>query len=123
MLSRDSHERMQRREFHWGLGASAQGLCDLQAVRLALASVAPAGRGARTVVHINSPEVADYLTHPLPDDGNKIVIDMRRWYGYYKNITVMMHADQHGSIARAGDLARMGMDTQKEFDSQTQVVK
>ncbi len=120
MLFRDDHGRTQRREFAWGLGGSSQELCDFQAVRLALASVAPAFRGARTTVHVESPEVAAYLTKDAPDDQVGAMVDTSRWYGYYKDIQVMVHAEPGSQLARARELAKMGMSTQKEFDSLTQ---
>lgn len=120
LLFRDEHGRTQRREFAWGLGGSPQELCDFQAVRLALASVAPAFRGAKATVHVESPEVATYLTKGGPDGIIAAMVDARRWYGYYKDIQVMVHAEMGGQLVRARELAKMGMETQKEFDSLTQ---
>jgi hypothetical protein len=110
----DGHGKIRRREFHYGLGASPQDLCELQAIRLALAAVAPAFRSCKTVLHIASQNAAgEILKSP---DGSRAADEARRWFKYYSDIQVMVHCAR---IPRAYELAKLGMETQLEFDSLT----
>lgn len=113
----DAHDRSQLREFHFALGGSDQELSEIQAVRLALASVLPSCRGAKTVLHLESLGLAERLkmgTHQ--DTPTKEAL---RWYGYYRNIEITVHSEPQGHLLRAVELARIGRDTQRDFDSLT----
>lgn len=114
----DAHKRTQKREFYFALGGSTQDLADTQAVRLGLAAVAPAFRGAKTTVHVSSPIIADGLT-TLGQAGHAVQ-EARRWYGYYKDIQVVLHSEPTALLERAEQLARTATTTQKDFDSLTQ---
>lgn len=114
----DAHGRAQYREFHYGLGCSSQVLCDFQAIRLALAAVAPAYRSAKTTVHTDSIMVADALSGSVPATG-KAATEAKRWYGYYKNIHLAVHGEPDAMLTKAQQLARRGLDSQRDFDSTT----
>lgn len=115
----DDHGRSQQREFHYPLGGSDQELSEIQSVRLALAAVSPPYRGAKTTLHVESPALADALTRTLGIHLNEPAKEARRWYGYYKNIELSVHSDPQGKLLRAVELAKMGRDTQRDFDSLT----
>lgn len=119
----DAHNRSQQREFQFALGGSGQELAELQAVRLALAAVSPPYRGAKAVLHLESPAVAEALTRTLGIHLDDTAKEARRWYGYYKNIELSVHSDPQGLLLRAVELAKMGRDTQRDFDSLTTGVK
>ncbi len=119
----DDHNRSRQREFHFALGGSDQELAEVQAVRLALAAVSPPYRGAKAVLHVESPTLAEGLTRTLGINLNEPTQEARRWYGYYKDIEVTVHSEPHGPLLRAVGLAKMGRDTQRDFDSLTTGVK
>lgn len=119
MVSVGDDGRVYKREFHYGLSGSDQLLCEFQSVRLGLASVIPSCRGDKVTLHVMSSMVADYLTSGRSDE-TKPMKEAARWYSYYKDIQVVVHSDCRGGyMERADQLARLGMDTQKEFDSLT----
>lgn len=120
MVAVDESKRTHKREFSYWLGGSDQLLCEFQAARLGLAAVIPANRGDKVTLHVTSPVVADYLLSGSNDGETKPMKEAVRWYGYYKNIQVVVHSDVNGGYMEYADrLAKSGLETQKEFDSLT----
>lgn len=121
----DDHDRTKFRTFKYGLGNSTQNLADLQAVRLALSSVRPAFRGGETVLHVNS----SYVTRMMeregkaflsnPQKNSREVTEVRRWYSFYSNISVVVENPDDDNMMQAKDLAEIGLATQEHSDSGT----
>lgn len=119
----DDIGRIQWRDFSFGLAGSSQLLSDIQAVRLALSSVIPSGRSHDVTLNLENPQVATILTaKELPDcakDYKHQVSEMKRWYGYYTNISIQVHAGPLTHLDKARGLAKRAMETQKQTDSLT----
>lgn len=130
----DEHQRLQYREFGWALGGSTANLADLMAARLALSSVLPQFRGNHTALHTSSKYLFEMLikeskyTYKVnPRKNKKEVEELRRWFGYYKDISVIMYNrhnlgdDVIGTdvISRVQDLAKRALESQEHYDSGT----
>lgn len=119
----DDHNRVKFRSFQYGLGNSSQNLADLQAIRLALSSVTSMFRSGRADVHTDSPYAAQMLERDgkafVVDSDVNEVIEARRWYGYYGDITVVVEDPQDDSMVQARDLAEIALATQEHSDSGT----
>lgn len=131
VASTDDHNRTKYRTFKYALGNSTQDLADLQAVRLALSSVKSAFRDSTVVLHTDSPYAARMLepveTLTSMYGYGSEVTEVRRWYGYYDDISVVVEdpddvllpQKSHDSMVQAKDLAKMGLATQEHSDSGT----
>lgn len=120
LLATDGQRRVQCREFAFGLGSSSQMLADVQAARLALASIVPAMRVHRCFLFIDSQDVANFLTSPATVLGiREQVAELKRWYGYYKDVSVNLLSAIHPRFERAKELAKQGLDSQAPYDSGT----
>jgi len=119
LTSTDDYGRPQYREYHYGLGSSDQALCDVQAARLVLASVAPAFRAAKVTLYVDNPKLAEYLIDGVPEIDVQTYKEARRWISYFNDVNVVVQAGDHPQLDRAKELARMGLETQREFDSLT----
>jgi hypothetical protein len=123
----DDIGRIQWREFGFGLSGSSQLLCDIQAVRLALSSIIPAGRSHEVTLNLENPQVATFLTAPEPSIAvlqlaakyRHQIAEMRRWYGYYTAISIQVHAGSLHFLDKARELAQAAMESQKASDSLT----
>lgn len=115
----DDHGRSRSREMHFGLGNSDQLLCEWQAARIGLASVVPGFRTVKVSLHVESIALANFLGDKA-QTANQVLVELKRWFGYYRDIDVVVHADAVGPMLRARQLALMGQETQREFDSLTQ---
>lgn len=121
----DNHNRVSFRSAKYGLGYSTQNMANLQAARLALASVKSHYRDQSTVLHTNSEYVARMLKRDgqnfvmSPAKNAEIVEEMRRWFSYYKNISVIVENQNDEHMLQAKDLAEVGLATQIRSDSGT----
>lgn len=136
----DDHDRRQIREFGWALGSSTSNLADIQAARLALSSVLPQFRGYYTTLHVCSKYVFNLLSRTdsskqapytiTPKKNLHEISELRKWFGYYKSISVIRYDRSGGNVAdgpaptneivlRVGNLARNVMESQQHFDSGT----
>jgi len=130
----DSHKRVQTREFGWALGGSTANLAEIMAARLALSSVLPQFRGYTARLFISSRYVDDLLKMDgqhfvvSPSKNKQEVEELRRWYGYYKDIAVYRYnryTDRSDvgvlaeCIVRAKELANRALESQEHFDSGT----
>ncbi len=125
LLFMDAVARTQRREFYYGLHNSDETLAEIQAARLALASVGAGSRSAPTTIHTQSLVVANLLTKPAlaaAPELSRATAEIRRWYSYYRRIEVVVAAARDEFLSRAYDLAQQGMSTQKHWDSGTTTV-
>lgn len=121
----DEHSRTRFRTYQYGLGNSSQNLADLQAARLSLASIKSPFRKYDTCLHINSQHVFNMLSkngrsfvyEPLEDI--VVVKDLRRWFGYYNNIRIMIENGNDDHMTQVFDLANNGLMTQEHIDSGT----
>lgn len=108
------------REFHFALGGSDSLLGEVQAARLALASIAPAYRQHPLVLHTSSHDVAEALVSPTTRvPSSKALTDLRRFFGFYRGAEVAVEAAPSPDMMRARQLAKLGLETQKDFDSGT----
>lgn len=108
------------REFGFALGGSDSGLAEAQAVRLALASIAPAHRSSAMVIHTTYPPVAEMLSSDGPGPDEPMAVkDLRRFLGFYPAVEVVLEAEPSPHLVRARQLAKLGVETQKDFDSGT----
>lgn len=121
LYATDALGRQQFREYYYGLGSSDPDLTEIQAARLALASVIPAFRVAKTVLYTISQRVADVLTSD--ENTAKAAMELRRWFKLYRNIEVTVLTGSDERMERACTLARQGLDTQENFDSHTKPVE
>jgi hypothetical protein len=115
----DKDDRIQRREFYFSLGGSGQLLAEIQAARLALASVAPMFRLYPTVLYTTSLGLAGILTDKISQSTfTAQIAELLRWYGYYKNIAAEVVSDSE-LLSLATRLAHTGLESQKHHDSLT----
>jgi len=120
LIATDDHNRVQCREFSYGLGGSSLILCDIQASRIALASIAPGMRSELVTIFTESMEVADLLTSTR--ESHKFIhqtAELRRWGSYYKDLSVNVVTNVIGHMARAKELAIVGLNKQRNSDSGT----
>ena len=141
MIFTDDYDRVSFRSANYGLGNSTQNLADVQAVRLALASVRALHRSVPTTLHTNShyvnmilecfsndvsqstPEQSigkDFVVKPTKDVD--IIAEMRRWFSYYDDITVIVEDPDDplsNSMTQAKDQADTALITQMRSDSGT----
>jgi ribonuclease HI len=124
----DEHERVQSRQFGWALGGSTSNLADIMAARLALSSVLPQFRGNHTALHISNMYVFDLLVgEKNPRKNKEEVSELRRWFGYYKDITIILYNKFNAggdvmdteTIARVQELAKRALESQEHYDSGT----
>ncbi len=121
----DEHGRTSFRSSQYGLGNSTQNLADVQATRLALASVRAAHRGTPAVLHISS----NYVSRMLECEGKAFIAspsknvvevrEMRRWFSYYSDILVIVENPNDDHMAQAKDQAEISLSTQTHSDSGT----
>jgi len=82
------------RKYSYGLGDSGQDLADLQAVRLALASVGPDFRKYPTEIFVNNQIVHDIVglrrLDPTGEDDEDVIKDLYKWIGFYDNATIKL---------------------------------
>lgn len=121
------------RKYSYGLGDSGQDLADLQAVRLALASVGPDFRKHPTEIFVNNQVVPDIIAakpgtscalyhrfdeaHCLP-----VIKDLHKWVGFYDNAIVKLiesTSDDKKYMKEAMSLAEDAAAIQKQSDSGT----
>ena len=137
----DDFERISFRSMNYGLGNSTQNLADIQAIRLALASVRASHRSLPTVLHTNShyanmvlecfsDDISQSAPEPLigkdfvvkPTKNVDTIAEMRRWFSYYDEITVIVE-DPDDPLAnymtQARDQADIALTTQTRSDSGT----
>lgn len=119
----DDQNRVQSRAFSYGLGNSSQDLADLQAVRLALASIKSSFRSDTSVLHTSSDYVIQVMCHQGGSQENtREIVEARKWFGFYGNVSVAKEDSNHALMMRARSLAKMGLDTQERSDSGTECV-
>lgn len=116
---------VKERNFSYGFGNSTANLADVQAVRLALASIAPQYRRHKAILHI----ISNYVLSMLAKDGpgfkrepvknSEEISDLRRRIGRYSDLEVIHAKADDPLIKRAKDLAKRGLDTQQNTDSKT----
>ena len=121
----DDHNRTKFRTFKYALGNSTQKLADLQAVRLALASVRSSFRSGNAHLHIDS----TYVARILEKSGKAFIEslseykreaqEVRQWFGYYSRILVIVENQNDENMLQAKDLANIGLATQEHSDSGT----
>jgi len=120
----DCSSKMIRR-FSYGLGDSGQDLADLQAVRLALASVGPDFRKYPTEIFVNNQIAFDAVAaKPVPEAFNdkSVIKGLRKWAGFYDNLTATLSGftlDDKKHIGEAMLLAEDAAALQKQSDSGT----
>lgn len=141
MVFTDDYDRVSFRSANYGLGNSTQNLADIQAIRLALASVRALHRSVPTVLHTNSHYVnmvlecfSDDISQSAPEQltGKDFVVkptknvdaiaEMRRWFSYYNEITVVVEDLDDPLIpnmTQAKDQADIALVTQMRSDSGT----
>lgn len=118
-------KQLKIRMFSFGLGGSDPTLARIQMTRLAFASVLPQFRKSQTFLHLTSCHILDLLAKS--EDGyiesvtqyQKEVAEMRRWFEYYNDITLILDASNNMNIIEAQNLARTALQTQKNTDSGT----
>lgn len=115
------------REFGYALGNSTANMAEIQSIRLALASVAPAHRGSRVAVHTTSKyalkmleQQADGTFASTPSKNVDIINEMRKWLGYYRDIELVMEIADVPELLRAKELARSAVEHQENYDSLSQ---
>lgn len=119
----DNHGRVIKRELAFALNNSPPELADLQAVRLALATVKPLARTGSTMLHITS--LLTYKQLHLVDGEYQAdskftaaLHDARFWLERYPNV-ILAVIGESAELARAAELARNACTTQRHFDSGT----
>lgn len=118
----DEFGRTRERYLSYGLGVSDLSLCNFQAVRLALAAVAPSFRSMSTIINTLSEEVVRFLVDGKIAGGeDKVKIDIWRWLANYQDIKVVLHSDSESCkyFAKALELAESSSRSQCPHDSQT----
>jgi len=120
------------RKYSYGLGDTGQDLADLQAVRLALASVGPDFRKCPTEIFVNNQIVPDFVivkpnqflarttTLGMFSDEDAIK-DLYKWVGFYDDITIKFGStlDDEKYMKEAMSLAEDAAALQKQSDSGT----
>lgn len=119
VLAMTDQRGIRLREFGFALGGSDTALAEVQAVRLALASIAPAYRTSVAVIHTTCPLVAETLSSDADPSDPKTVRDLRRFFGFYPAAEVVLETEPSPYLVRARQLAKLGVETQKDFDSGT----
>jgi hypothetical protein len=120
LVATDDLGRVQCRHFYFGMGGSSLVLTEIQAARLALASVIPSCRVYKTTLLTDNPVVAAVLTGTAPQEGQEQqVAELRRWWSYYRDIRVEVLAGGHPHLDKARALAKDGLEKQDNFDSLT----
>lgn len=113
----DDHQQLIR-EYGYSLGTCSTGMAQLQAVRLALASVAPRFRSLPVKLFVPDIQlVTDYMVI-YPSERN-IIDDLNRWYSYYDVVDMVVADTSHERMARAVLLCKRAIDTQSNYDSST----
>jgi hypothetical protein len=120
------------RRFSYGLGDSGQDLADLQAVRLALASIGPDFRKYPTEIFVNNQIVFDVTAAKTPEVFNdklhqlllvqNVIKDLRKWIGFYDDAAVKLSgftSDDKKYMEEAMSLAENAAALQKQSDSGT----
>ena len=115
------------RKYSYGLGDSGQDLADLQAARLALASVGPDFRKHPTEIFVNNQIVLDIVAagifagHTVRFDDEDAIKDLYKWIGFYDNATIKLveSTSDKKYIEEAMSLAEDAAAIQKRSDSGT----
>lgn len=124
LVAMDRFHRKQQREFSYGLGGSSLNLCEIQAVRLGLASVLPGHRATKVTIYVDSQDLASILTTNVAMMGYLSQIgDMRKWCNLYKDLSVHLLAVPNTYLDKAKKLAKIGCEEQKNRDSSTQLIE
>lgn len=120
LVAVDNHGRVQSREFSFGLGGSPKLLADIQSVRLALASIIPPMRSNKCLLYLDNPDVASFLTTSTIMLGFREQIgELKRWFSYYKDISVNLLVGPNQYLNKAKELAQNGLTKQTNTDSRT----
>lgn len=125
VLVNEDVDQVRRRELGFPLGSSNTYLAEIQAVRLALASIKPGMRHHPTVIHA----VGQYAARLLATRDHEYVVkpsknveeigELRKWYSFYPKIQVVKADKAAVEVIRARELAKVALETQEEYDSQT----
>lgn len=118
------------RKFGYPLGASPLALANIQAARLALASILPVFRGSSTVVlHLPNNPTAKWLEKGAdgkyennPKSNAQAIEEMRRWSSYYDDLK--FYVDKSSEFMdEVRELARDVVENQEGFDTHTMDMK
>lgn len=124
LVAVDEYSRVQSREFSFGLANSNRVLSEIQACRLAFASIIPRFRSGNVTLFIECPDVAEFLTSDVTLVGFKDqILDLRKWRKYYKNLSVNVVTGSNQRLDRARELANLGLKSQNNTDSKTREEK
>lgn len=128
ILLAEEGTQSKKRTMSFGLGGSDRELANIQVVRLALMSVLPPFRKVPIFLHVTDRIAIDLLVKSgssyaiTSTKYNSQVVDMRKWFDYYLNITPILDASNDLIMIEAGDLASTVSKTQKNTDSNTTTI-
>jgi len=100
----------------YGLGASSLELANIQAMRLALASVNPAYRRSTVHIHVADESVLQLLASPEPSEA---VSALLCWCEYYTDLGFIIESPNNENMMVCRSLARDICATQQTYDSRT----
>lgn len=122
----DDYDRKKFRSYRYGLGSSNKRLANIQAARLALVSVRSAFRHSKTCLHISDEYIIEILAKKgrsfvlkTPDSYQATITDLRKWFGFYDNISIVVESDDNKYMQYALNMAKIGLTTQERWDSGT----
>ncbi len=117
----DELERVQTRKFGYVIYNSDLELIEIQAVRLAMASLILRCFSDKITIHTESKSLADLLTdsESKPEMYSKQIDSLRDWLRRCKNLSVVRCADDDALLEEARKLALQVSITGKNFDSKT----
>jgi hypothetical protein len=126
MVVSDAHGRTARRVVAHPTGGAPKTLCEINAIKLALASVKKKFRKSESVTLVVPKHVGDFVTlegDKYKKNSKKYEDDLgtaRRWAGYYNNLHVAIPDGPTHKEAIA--YAKSCADSQKPKDTKTQQV-
>lgn len=114
-----------KRSYGYGLGNSTKNLADVQAVRLALASISSKYRHIETHLHTNNPyvismlEMVDGQYSKSAKTNIESIDEMRRWHSYYSCIITEKVDVSDKYYLAAQEMAENCLKNQDMIDSGT----
>lgn len=117
ILVGEEKNQTRKRFLSFGLGGSDIELANIQVVRLALASVLPPFRRNPVFLHFTERNALDQICQDKSENYPHQFAEMRRWYSYYNNISLILDTSDDENLVQANKLASIACKTQKNTDS------
>jgi hypothetical protein len=114
----DPYNREITRSFRYGFGCSNSLVASIKVVTLGLSSIKAPYRKWQTTLHTDNDVLRNSILTKNIDIPSPEFDELIKWYSYYHNIQTVLETSSD-NMAKAKNLAEVGMINQENYDSGT----